>query len=278
MEGLSVVILSYTRSEKIHRMTLDCIRTLIQSEDFVNTCELEIILVESNRNYLTDGFAYPDNVKVIVPAVPFNFHAYLNIGIQEATQTMLALCNNDLIFHQGWYTAIAKVQAQYPKFKSFCPVQPEENIPSGMFLKGYDVRKHFKGWCLVAEKILFDKIGLLDEQFDFYYADDDYAMTLKKHHIPHALVLNSIVEHIGGENTATKKEEGADAFKDLKLQRPDLPTYLYTEGYSWILKNEKLLDGHLKFHKKWGTIKSLSIKNKLYGMFSKVGLGALVQW
>lgn len=278
MQGLSAIILSYTKSEKIHRMTLDCIRTLIQSEDFINACELEIILVESNRNYLTEGYAYPENVKVIIPDVPFNFHGYLNIGIKAATQPMLALCNNDLLFHKGWYAAIAQVQTQYPRFKSFCPVQPKENIPSGMFLQGYQVRKHIKGWCLVAERKLFDKIGLLDEQFDFYYADDDYAMTLKKYHIPHALVLQSVVEHIGGENTATKKKEGEQAFQDQQAQRKDLPAYLFTDGYKWILKNEKLLNGHLKFHQKWGSVKSISIKNKLFGMFSKVGLGALVKW
>ncbi len=278
MQGLSVVILSYTRSEKIHRMTLNCIRTLIQSEDFINTYELEILLIESNHNYLSEGFAYPDNVKVIVPEQTFNFHAYLNEGIKLASQSMVALCNNDLIFHNAWFSAILRVKKQYPDFLSFCPVQPKEKIPVGMFLQGYEVRRHIKGWCLVADKKLFDSIGLLDEQFDFYYADDDYAMTLKKYHVRHALVSHSIVEHIGGENTATKKEEGAEAFNNLKRRRSDLPDYLYTEGYNWILKNEKLLDGHLKFHKKWGSIKNIAVKNKLFGMLSKIGLEGLIIW
>ncbi len=274
MSGLSAIILSYTNSEKIHRMALDCIRTLIQSEDFINTHELEIILVESNRNYVADGFAYPDNVKVIIPEIPFNFHAYLNIGIRASSMQFVALCNNDLLFHEAWFTEILNVKKQYPSYKSFCPVQPKEKKPAGSFEKGYVVRKHVKGWCLVAERDLYDKIGLPDEQFKFYYADDDYAMTLKKYHVPHALVSASVVQHLGGENTETLREEGKEGFVTNATQQKGLPKYLYTEGYNWILKNEQLLNGHLKFHKKWGGIRTISLKNKL----SRIGLGGLVRW
>jgi hypothetical protein len=119
---------------------------------------------------------------------------------------------------------------------------------------------------------------MLDEQFDFYYADDDYAMTLKKFNEPHALVSRSVVEHLGGENTGSSRDEGNMEFNAIIKKYPDLPKYLYTDGYQWILKNEKLLDGHLKFHKKWGSIKAISMKDKLYKVLSKIGLGKLINW
>lgn len=278
MMGLSAIILSYTNSEKIHRMTLECIASLWASEDFNTHFPLEIILIESNRNYIAEGYAYPENVKVIVPDTAFNFHAYLNVGILGSSMPFIALCNNDLIFHPHWFTEILNIKKTAPRIRSFSPVQPGEKTVEGLYSIGYDVRKHFKGWCMVAERKLFDTIGLPDEQFDFYYADDDYAMTLKKHHEPHALVHHSVVEHLGGENTGSSREEGNEAFKSIINKYPDLPKYLFSDGYKWILKNEKLLDGHLKFHRKWGTIRSISIKNKLAKILSPLGLDRLVTW
>jgi hypothetical protein len=278
MMGLSAIILSYTNSEKIHRMTLECIDSLIVSEDFNEYLQLEILLIESNQNYREEGFAYPENVKVIVPGSPFNFHAYLNIGIKASAMPFVALCNNDLLFRKHWFTEILNVKKNVPRIRSFSPVQSGEATGEGLYSLGYDVRKHLKGWCMVAERKLFDNIGLPDEQFDFYYADDDYAMTLRKYHEPHALVHRSVVEHLGGENTGSSREEGNEAFKSIINKYPDLPKYLFSDGYKWILKNEKLLDGHLKFHRKWGSIRSISIKNKLAKILSPLGLGRLVSW
>ncbi len=278
MMGLSAIILSYTNSEKIHRMTKECIASLTASEDFNDALPLEIILVESNKHYLADGFAYPENVKVIVPEIPFNFHAYLNVGIKGSSMPFVALCNNDLLFSHHWFTEILNVKKIMPRIRSFSPVQPGETTGEGAYTVGYDVRKHFKGWCMVAERKLFETIGLPDEQFDFYYADDDYAMTLKKHNEPHALVHRSVVEHLGGENTGSSREEGNEAFNSIVNKYPDLPKYLFSDGYKWILKNEKLLDGHLKFHRKWGSIKSISVKNKLSKALSPLGLDRLMPW
>lgn len=278
MDGLSAIILSYTKNEKIHRMTLDCIRTLEQSEDFINQFDLEIILIESNRSYIQEGYAYPDNVSVIIPDVQFNFHAYLNMGIAVASQPFIALCNNDLIFHEGWFSEMMNVKKVKPEIRSFCPVQPKEKTTFNVYEIGYNVRTHIKGWCIVVEKELFKTIGPLDEQFDFYYADDDYAMTLRKYHIDHALVYRSIVEHLGGENTETMRKEGNAEYNEIIGKYPDLPAYLYTDGYSWILKNEKLLNGHMKFHKKWGGVRIIPVKNRMHKMLSKVGLGGLVRW
>ena len=56
------------------------------------------------------------------------------------------------------------------------------------------------GWCIFIRREIFDTIGFLDEQFEFWYADRDYGLTLLKFNIQHALVPNSIVNHIGNQS------------------------------------------------------------------------------
>ena len=61
---------------------------------------------------------------------------------------------------------------------------------------GYTAALEVAGWCIIARKEVFDTIGLLDEQFAFWYQDNDYALTLHKHGILHALIVNSKVTHL----------------------------------------------------------------------------------
>ncbi len=268
MVELSVVILSYNNAASIYKMNLECIESLIQSQTWENN-SLEIILIESNANHSFQEQPYPAYVKVIQPNIKFNFHQFLNIGIQNAKGSFIALCNNDIIFYKNWFNAINQINISNKDILSFSPSAPDEiwNHKDN-FAIGYQIRTHIKGWCIVAKKKLFDIIGKLDETFDFYYADDDYGMTLQKHRIKHALVRDSVVKHFGGANTSSSSTETGSKFNSHQqlpkhFKGKKLPSYLYSEGYRWILKNEKLIEDHLKFHKKWGSPQWISLKNKL---------------
>jgi glycosyltransferase involved in cell wall biosynthesis len=92
---LSVVILAMTTTEALFKMTSNCISSLIASE---NVIDREIIVIESNKNYLNSNFVYPEFVKVIIPEADFNFHKFLNIGIKASKGDYIALCNNDMIY------------------------------------------------------------------------------------------------------------------------------------------------------------------------------------
>src|SRR6478672_11881166 len=142
MVSLSAIILSYTNGEKIHRMNLHCIQTLQQSEAFGKDISLEVIVIESNKNYRDDGYKFTPNVKVIVPEQAFNFHTYLNIGIDAAEGSFIALGNNDLEFQKNWFTEILKVKNAHPEILSFSPVEPEEQWAENEYVLGYNVRKH----------------------------------------------------------------------------------------------------------------------------------------
>ena len=60
---LSVVILSMTTTMQLFEMTTNCINSICESEKDI---ELEIIIIESNENYLESRFQYPSFVEVIV--------------------------------------------------------------------------------------------------------------------------------------------------------------------------------------------------------------------
>ena len=103
-----------------------------------------------------------------------------------------------MIFYENWFSEILKVKAENPSIKSFSPFGNINKINLvKSFELGYKVRTHINGWCIITNIEIFKEIGYLDETFDFNYADNDYAMTLKKNNIKHAVVYNSKVEHFG---------------------------------------------------------------------------------
>lgn len=250
-------------------MTLNCINSLLGSE---NSIDIEIILIESNKDYLESDYKYPDFVKVIIPSEKFNFHKFLNLGIKVATGNYIALCNNDLIFQNRWFSEILLVGQNQNEILSFSPMEQIQSDKLNVSYEiGYKVMTHIKGWCIVVKKEIFKKIGLLDETFDFYFADNDYAMTLKFKNIKHALVYKSHVIHL--EKQSTDKTIKNKQLDSALLSKYKIPKYLNADQYSWVFNNEKNLSGFLKFHNKWGAPNLLYKKNRLADILIENKLG-----
>lgn len=272
---LSVIILAMTTTKELFTMTSNCINSLKASEKDI---EMEVLVIESNKSFSTSGFLYPDFVKVIIPESDFNFHKFLNIGIKASTGEYIALCNNDLIFYKNWFAEIVKVKEKNPFIKSFSPSGKINDFSfTTEYNLGYKVRTHIMGWCLVTTHEVFTKIGLLDETFDFNYADNDYAMTLKKHNIKHALVHASKVEHLERDKRNEKKEDLGLAYKKLQenieIESIKIPDYLLNDDYKWVFTDKKGLVDHIKFHNKWGAPNLLYRKNRLADLCIQFGLG-----
>lgn len=274
---LSVVILSYTTTEGLFEMTSNCITSLMTSEKDI---EIEVILVESNKNYSSSGFVYPEFVKVIIPESDFNFHKFLNIGIKASKGNLIALCNNDLIFYKNWFSEILKIRKDNPSIESFSPSGKIDDFNfTKNFELGYKVRTHVLGWCLVATKEVLKRIGYLDETFSFGYADNDYAMTLKKYNIKHALVNTSKVEHLEREKAKKNREGLSQGYKNLQenvnLNLDKLPAYVLQKGNEYLLEDKKVLDDYIKYHNKWGNPNLLYKKNKIADLCIRFHLGFL---
>jgi len=199
MTRADVIFLAHTGSDALHRMTLEAIRTLRASEadvDFVVT------VMESNPRW--DPLRHPyENCQVLQPGGPFNYNKFCNIGIQATRNPWVALCNNDLVFHPGWFREILKVHADDPSLQSFSPFNEHEGWHPTLFegaapalSVNYRVNYEVAGWCLVIRREVLCRITL-SERVSFWYSDDVFAEALNRNGIRHCLVKASKVDHLG---------------------------------------------------------------------------------
>ena len=222
-----IIILTKTADDKYYDMTYDCIQSIRYSEPDMN---FNIILMESNKD---SEYVYDNADKVITPNCEFNYNKFINIGMKECESEWRVISNNDVIYHDKWLQVIKSVHATNSHIKSFSPWTEHWHGPRiGKNVQplrvGYTAGLEVAGWCIIARKEVFDTIGPLDEQFEFWYQDNDYAMTLHSHGILHALVSLCRVTHLIDAGSSNGKSF------DL-LENPD----------------EKTLGQKKKFDNKW---------------------------
>lgn len=266
---LAAIVLTKTSSEAIYKMTCDCITSLVKQANS-QFFSVSIVIVESERD---SPFTYPAATRVIKPDEPFNFHRFLNIGIQsESMSDWYLLCNNDLLFLQNWLKEIELVIERRPDLGSLSPISPtcKEQKPyincssshNGSFVLGYDRRKQLSGWCIMVKRETLEKIGGLDERFNFYFADDDYALSLRRLNILHALVTRSSVIHLEDQ----KISSGIAHTPTSTINKNLIPKLLFWKRYSWIMQNDKMINGFLTYTQKWGDIRLLALKRKIHDL------------
>ncbi|MBN7812797.1 glycosyltransferase [Algoriphagus sp. H41] len=209
MQEIDIIILSSAKTPELRSMTCQAIETLLASEDSSRIR----FLVQIFESAKTAPYEYP-NCTTVFPSIPFNYNCYMNLGIKRGRAPWVCLCNNDLLFHPGWATALLSAMRKYPDLESASPLCEINHRERGIFpdtgtYMGYEVRKHVAGWCLFFKRSMLKKTGLLDERFKFWYADNDYAKTLEKLKVLHALVSDAKVDHLESQTlqTRTAKEQ-----------------------------------------------------------------------
>jgi GT2 family glycosyltransferase len=255
---------------------MNCIQTLIESIDPL--IFFEIVLVESSSNYDSGVFTYPDSVTIVRSSEKqFNFHRNLNLGYEHSIGQFIAFCNNDLVFHPKWFQHILKV-AENMTIKAFSPVDPKEpKLPkevrlNNKYVEGYEIQKYFKGWCFVVRREVFQIIGKFDERFNFYFADSDFIMTLFKYNLSHVAVMEAKVEHIQKKAANSYNKNMDELLKGLTIDRSKIPKYVFKENRYWLLTDDKMVEGLIQYHKKWGGAKALKIKAILAALSEKIKL------
>lgn len=194
---IDVIILSNTKTMELYGMTQRTINTLRWSEPNI---QFNINLVESNPNLYDDGCIY-DHCNVIIPKEEFGYNKFLNMGLPYCKSDWVIVANNDLIFTQNWLSKLLLFQSNRPDITSLSPWEPNWHITRGLDINkdcyiGYRTSFEITGWCLVIHKSVIQKCNLFDSNFKFWYQDNDYALTLQKYNIKHALVVNSRVYHM----------------------------------------------------------------------------------
>jgi GT2 family glycosyltransferase len=197
MQNIDVIFLSNTKDLSLYGMTQRAINTLKCSETNFN---FDIKVVETNADLLHDGFVY-HGCNVVIPKTEFNYNKFLNEGLKHCTNEWVALCNNDLIFTQYWFSNLMKFHQQHEDVKSLAPYEPNWHpnrglSPDAESYYGYRTSFEITGWCLVVHRDVISTCNLFDEKFAFWYQDNDYAETIKQHQFKHALVCNSRVYHM----------------------------------------------------------------------------------
>jgi len=189
---VDMVIISWAKTDKLKTTTEDGIRTCIESDPSI---KFNFYVVETNPDVSYD---YP-NVTMIYPPVRYGYHRYLNIGRRAGNSKYVCLCNNDLTYENRWATNIINFMEMNPDVRSaspWCPDTHKENTNHmGTAYLGWHVRGEVLGHCIFQQRDIYETIGNLDEQFEFWFCDDDYALTLSHKKIMHALLPNSVVNH-----------------------------------------------------------------------------------
>lgn len=198
--NIDVIILTRSDNDKTISMTR---RMMLTMQDSEPSHRFYFHLVESG-NLVPDR--YIDLVTTyITPKENFNYNRYINFAIPYLKHDWLVISNNDVSYERGWFSEIMKIHEQRPDIHSFSPRDPLffMRYYDGHFVgnqlqyfESYKVSEALMGWCIVIKKESFDKIAPLDELFDMYYQDNDFAMMLQANGIKHALVRNSIVSHL----------------------------------------------------------------------------------
>jgi GT2 family glycosyltransferase len=196
MKTIDVIILSYAKNDEIINMNNNCINSILNS---TTNYKFNIFLIETDS---AKEFEYPqENVKVIQPGLEFNYNKFLNIGLKECKSDWILISNNDTIYHKGFIERMFDIYNFNNEILSMSPMDDDwkwhANFDRNIdFFYGYRTSFEVAGWSILINKSVFEKIGEFDEQFSFWYQDNDYANSLIKNNIKHALVTNSKVTHL----------------------------------------------------------------------------------
>lgn len=213
-----------SNAKKLGRtMTQDAIETAIKG---ANGLRINCIVIESEPKVTYK------NAVTYNPDKPFNYNYYLNFGAIRGSAPWIMFCNNDLIFRNGWLHAL--LNAEYPVVSPISPKDFRQKDSSANEL-GWQCGRHLSGWAFMMKRELWDKIGRLDEDFDFWFADNSLISQLKQHDIQPMLVPASRVDHLGSQTFRTKTIDEKNNLMWSKLE-------LFNKKY-----NETLFHDHPNF-------------------------------
>jgi hypothetical protein len=271
---VNAVILTRTVDDVVFQMTKTCVESLLEHGQ--DDATIHVTIVESGPEGI-QGLVYPGAWNTIRPDCAFNFHAFLNRGIAAQQADYYLLCNNDLLFDAGWLRALLDA-FEVAGLGSASPLSPglesQERLRKNSrskFKVGYQVARELSGWCLLVSADTLRQIGPLDELFDFYFADYDYALELRRRNIKHALVFDSKVSHL---------EDRKQSKTIVPSSKP--PAHVIPKNIArfkslwWIYESDRMIDGFHKIESKWGDYRVLRVKQLIHNfLFIRLGIGVL---
>lgn len=186
------------------------------------------LLIIDNASTDADARAYLDQVKstaqveVVVVRRPRNegYAAGMNAGMALATAPWICLLNNDILVTEGWLSEMLDVAGSNPTIGLLNPMSNEfrtwphqgETVDA-VARRLQAVRGRWietsscVGFCVLLSRQLVERIGRLDEAFQFmYFEDADYSQRVRQAGLVCAIAEGAYVYHHG---SATMKHDPA---------------------------------------------------------------------
>lgn len=199
MGHIDIIILSNTVNKDYYYLLKECVLSIKQSVDI----DTNIILVETNKKFkgrLSD-YELPIDIQFVPDDASFNYNKFLNYGLKFSNSEYVCFSNNDVVYDKH------ALKTLIDKLNDYDSVSPWEQKTSPQFFSekkdhiGYGTGRYVTGWCFCTTKKTLNAIGSkFDESFSFWCADDDYARTLEKHNLTHALIGDAVVLHHGEQS------------------------------------------------------------------------------
>lgn len=186
-------------------LTFDCLDSIEK-----NSSDYEVIIIDNGSTPAWQGLS-----KFIRNEKNLGFPIAVNQGIKIATGEIIIILNNDTLVSPHW---LERFEYHLKTFDMVGPVSNcisgSQQLPAGAYAFVDSKLGQIYPWhrlvffCVAIKKVVFDKIGLLDEQFSpGNMEDDDFCMRAIEVGFKLGIAEDIFIYHLG---TATFKTQGID--------------------------------------------------------------------
>ena len=233
---ISVIVLTYNNLD----LTKACLDSILRWSDYPN---IEIIIVDNastdgSPDYLTAFQKKHPQIKLLLNENNLGFAAGNNVGLKAATGDYLVMLNNDTVVTPGWLLTMlrhlqaddtigligpvtnnigneAKINIEYNNLK--------EMLPLAMQYTTNHMGRHFPiktaaFFCVMLPRKVFEKVGLLDEDFGRgFFEDDDYCRRVEQLNLSVVCAEDVFIHHnLSASFDKLKQEDRQKLFNDNK--------------------------------------------------------------
>lgn len=196
----------------------------------VDSCDkLELILVDGGSNDGTIEFIKHINhkrVKLIEIGSRSKYSHFMNLGIKNSSYNYICQWNDDALMINNWDEVISNIEKEYDFYLFNWKYGSETDMINSSWLAGKD---QTSGWCLadnsssggevvmnygIYSKNIFQKIGMYNSEYQYYYADGDMSYRAHKFNFKHkalyhikvcSLYTNKIAIHFSNDEQVYRK-------------------------------------------------------------------------
>lgn len=200
-DSIGVIVLANTANEKFHEMTIECINSIHKSKPRGVT--LQIIVVESNQKTEEKKELFPysrlgKDVRVEnLFQKSFNFNKAVRHGLSILENVdCILVSNNDVIYSDNCLSQMVECIKLGAYSTS---VSQKKSDSENSFVSGWDIGHNFFGWSYMFSREVLPLVSI-DELFplelEFWYQDNQYIDTLRRHNLRHTTSSLAFAEHL----------------------------------------------------------------------------------